>query len=433
MKKVLSILLMLSLIVTLFVGCGNNNTTKQNSNSTSEKQGEMAESTDKTGNEALSGKIIVATQADTTQSQWHKKNIEMFRKANPEVEVVHEEVSGDYMQMLQQRFVANDAPDVFYLDVAQAQGLIATNSIQSLDEYIEKNHYDLSDFIPTLLDFYRSNDKLYGIPIDYNMLGLFYNKAMFEKENLEPPTNWEELKETAKKLTGDGVFGLSLQNEIARFHPFAVQNGATIMKEGAKGPIVNSPEFIEAVEFWISLFQEGIATTPQDIGENWDGDVFGKGLAAMTVEGGWLCKYMQNQYPDIDYGVVVLPSHKEKSTLTFCNAWAMPASSENKEAAFAYIMSASSPEGQKFQFPDQNAIPSRKSLAKEYLKLYPAWEAFTKQADYAQPYYYGLVGPTTNTELTNALTEIKDGTSNAKTALDGAQKRINAALDDMIQ
>ena len=51
--------------------------------------------------------------------------------------------------------------------------------------------------------------KLYGLQPGANTLAIFYNKDVLEKAGVKPPTTWDELKTTAKKLTTDKQYGFA--------------------------------------------------------------------------------------------------------------------------------------------------------------------------------------------------------------------------------
>lgn len=413
MKKVLSILAVLSILVFTASAC-------QKSPSQEQTKGESID------NKPIT--ITVATFSDPFGNKWEKEVAEEFMKQNKNITVKLEQYPGDFFKALENKFIAKEAPDVFYLDIVQAPSLINAGKIEPLDEYIKKYKYDIEDIVPSLREAFTWEGKLYGIAKDYNMLALFYNKEMLEKANITPPTNWQELKEAAKMLTTGDVKGLVLQNELPRFQPFAYQNGGSMME--GKEPKINRPENIEAAEFWTSLFKEGIAVEPKDIGEGWDGDAFGKQKAAMTIEGGWMCKYLQNTAPDLKYGIVELPANKTKSTMAFTVAWGIASTSKNKDAAFKFVSFITNAQNQRKVIPEQNAIPSRISLHKEFTDKFPVWSAFTRSYEYAVPFNYGIAGPLVIDELAKALEKIKLGTADAKTAFDEAQKNIDQYLEE---
>lgn len=75
---------------------------------------------------------------------------------------------------------------------------MAAGVLMPLDDLVQQDGIDLSDFHPQLLDAFRWEGRLYGLPKDYNTLGLFIHKEMFAEAGLDPPTTWGELQVAAE-------------------------------------------------------------------------------------------------------------------------------------------------------------------------------------------------------------------------------------------
>lgn len=58
-------------------------------------------------------------------------------------------------------------------------------------------------------DLYSRDGSIYAIPKDYDGIGLFYNKAIFDEMGVDYPTDdmsWDELKDLATKTTNDTLW-----------------------------------------------------------------------------------------------------------------------------------------------------------------------------------------------------------------------------------
>jgi len=104
--------------------------------------------------------------------------------------------------------------DVGYLLNFWASPVIA-NLFEPLDEWLEK--YPIpgfpDDFPPGMIQALTVNGKLYGIPMRAVVVGLHYNKALFDERGVNVPTTIEELFQAAKDLSfvredGTRVYGL---------------------------------------------------------------------------------------------------------------------------------------------------------------------------------------------------------------------------------
>jgi multiple sugar transport system substrate-binding protein len=121
------------------------------------------------------------------------------------------------MDVIKTRLVGEAAPDVFYLDALEAPFLMSQNVLEPLDAYITPE-FNLPDFEDTLLDSFKYQNQIYGLPKDYSTLALFYNKKAFAAAGLSnPPATWHELRNYSKQLTGKlNRYGFGEIPELAR-------------------------------------------------------------------------------------------------------------------------------------------------------------------------------------------------------------------------
>jgi multiple sugar transport system substrate-binding protein len=145
------------------------------------------------------------------------------------------------------------------------------------------------------------NRRLYGLPLGSNCLALFYNKDMLHSTGLEPPKNWNEMENVAKKLTNNSRFGLGIaapldEQGTFQFLPWMLSAGASVDKlDGAEG--------IKAFDYFSRLIKEGVMSkevmnwTPSD-----ELNQFIAGKIAMMVNGPWQIPELRVLAPDLDYG-----------------------------------------------------------------------------------------------------------------------------------
>lgn len=411
-RKVMASLLVGAMMVTA-VGCSSNET-NTDTNTEANNSGEQVT-------------LTIATTADPHEVEIVTKQAETYMEQNPDVKLVVEPIAGDIWEVLKTRMVANDAPDIFYMDIFQAAQFIDAGKLAPLDDVYTVE--ELADFEETLVDAFRGEDgTIYGIPKDFSTLALFYNVNMFEEAGLEPPTTWEELESTAKALTKDGVVGLSLQNGIDRAQPFFYSNGGTMMKDGV--PTLNDPKNIEAYEYWAGLIKNGYAQTPQQLGVGWNGDAFASEMAAMTVEGTWMVNSMKEVAPDLEYGVVPIPQKEVPASMQFTVAYSMSTNTEHPEEAKDVIRYLTSEEQQQVVADAGRSMPSRKSGLEKYIANWPENKVFAELAPVASEFNYGVISPTVVSEANKAMEKVLlDPNVTVKQAFDEAQANIDKALE----
>ena len=123
-----------------------------------------------------------------------------------------------YPELVQKVLLAassNSLPDIIYIDNSDVAQLADGGYIAPLADVGIKTE----GFVPALaaLGNYKGVD--YAVPSANNTIALYYNTDMFTAAGLEPPKTWDELRETAKKLTKDQTYGLvfpGINNEQGR-------------------------------------------------------------------------------------------------------------------------------------------------------------------------------------------------------------------------
>ncbi|OON97623.1 MAG: hypothetical protein ATN36_02805 [Epulopiscium sp. Nele67-Bin005] len=422
-KKCMSLLLVCAVSI-VSVGCGNDTSQTTPASVTTNDDKEKEEVVTPAKEQVT---LTIATYADPLEVDLVTAQASAYMKENPHVKLVVEPIAGDIWETLKIRMVANDEPDIFYMDLFQVAQFIDTNKLAPLDEALSAA--DIADFEPALLDAFRGPDgTLYGVPKDFSTLALYYNVEMFEDAGLTPPETWDDLEKTAQALTGNGVVGLTLQNGIDRVQPFFYSNGGSMMSDDGL-PTFNNPKNIEAYEYWIGLFEAGYAKTPQQLGVNWTGDAFTMDMAAMTIEGNWMIQALMEQAPDMEYGVVPIPYKEVPASMQFTVAYSMSNNTDNPDVARDVIRFLTDTNQQMLIAESGRAIPSRNSTLITFLENWPDYKVFVEQAPIASEFNYGIISATVVDEAAKAMERILlDPNSTVQGAFDAAQENIDKAL-----
>jgi len=96
-----------------------------------------------------------------------------------------------------------DLPAIVYLNEENAQRLIDSGAVTPVQEFVDRENYDLSDFAPKVIQYYTMNGKLWAMPFASNVPLLYYNKVTFREVGLDPdnpPKDIEELRQASEKM-----------------------------------------------------------------------------------------------------------------------------------------------------------------------------------------------------------------------------------------
>ena len=315
--------------------------------------------------------------------------IDSFNAANSDVQA-NLLLVPDYDTKLQTSLAGGAPPDVFYIDSFKLPDFVAANAIAPIGDELE----NVDDFYPNLRDAFTLNGTLYCPPKDFSTLALEYNKDMFDAAGLDYPTadwTWDDLRTAAEALTDsdNGVYGVVLSADMARWIAFLYQAGGTVTNADFTAMTLDSPEAKEAMDFYVGLVQDGYAAQPADLDSGWPGEAFGKGKAAMSMEGNWIVPFLQDQFPDVNFGVTELPAGPAgDATMSFTVCYGVPANAANHDASVRLVNFLTGPEGMKAWTDLGLAMPTRASLRDGWLEKFPDLEPFLNGAEYSYPWQF---------------------------------------------
>lgn len=292
------------------------------------------------------------------------------------------QVANDLSQQLAQGFAAGTPADLFYLSTDQIAGFAGNGSLVAYGDQLSNK----DDFYPSLVENFTVEDEFYCAPKDFSTLALIINTDLWAAAGLteaDVPTTWEELDAVSTTLTSGGTVGLAFGTEYQRIGTFMAQAGGGLVVDGAA--VADSPENVEALEYVKSGLEAGNFAYASDLGAGWGGEAFGKGLAAMVIEGNWIGGALSNDFPDVNYLVAELPAGPSgPGTLQFTNCWGMAADSPNQEAALDLVEYLTTAEQQLAFSEAFGPMPSVESAADAWTEANPDLAAFLNGAEYAQ-------------------------------------------------
>lgn len=155
-------------------------------------------------------------------------------------------------------------------------------------------------------------DAIYGMPWVLGTRALFWNKALFARAGLDStraPETWDELAKAAARIQrlGGGVHGYGVsagdrQKLFKKFMPYAWGNGGEILSAGLDSVRFDSPENVQALDFYLSLRKAGTIGMQDQLDRE-----FKEGRLGAQISGAWLLKQIPRETPGLRYGVAVVP------------------------------------------------------------------------------------------------------------------------------
>lgn len=367
-----------------------------------------------------------------------REQLDAFEALHPDIKVRYEPIPVDYLTKIQVMLAAKNAPDVFFVDAVYAPQFMATGALLPLDDLMGKTGTDPDMYAPALLDAFRYDGHIYGIPKDFNTMVLYYNKAIFDEAGVEYPTRdwtWEDLENAATQLTKtegravDNVYGLVLGKWPPRWLSLVYQNGGKVINEDGSLAITE-PAFVEAFKFYTDLHKKGIAVMPSDVGTTRERDAFGQGRVAMAMEGGWAIPTLFSNYPDLDWSAVELPMGPEgRGNISFTVSYSIPKTTKHPEAAWQLIQYLSGHENQIRILESGHVLPSITELF-DHPHFDDATESRAVMAGvpYSKPNQYGRYSQQVIDEVEKAFDAVVVGNIEPEEALKKAEADLKKVM-----
>lgn len=349
--------------------------------------------------------------------------IDTFNGANPDINVTLNQVP-EYDTALQTALAGGEPPDVFYIDSFRLPDFVEAGVLMPVGESLD----DPDDFYPNLRQAFTIDDTFWCPPKDFSTLGLQYNTDLFDAAALEYPTadwTWDDLRAAAEALTDEstGTYGMVLSPDMARWAAFLYQAGGSVTDPDFTAMTLDSPEALEAMEFYLGLVNDGFAAQPSDLDSGWAGEAFGKGTAAMAMEGNWIVSFLNDQFPDVNWGVTELPAGPGgEGTMSFTVCYGVPADAAHAEESIRLVNWLTGPEGMAQWSGLGLAMPTRESLREDWLAQYPDLEPFLNGAANAYPWQFRPGFQDVLDTINAGMQEAFTGVSTADQVLGNAQE-----------
>jgi multiple sugar transport system substrate-binding protein len=430
MKKVISMLIVLTMLATLFVGCSS----KKSETPASSENGTDATPTTVQSADATESPTDVASTASGDVTIWYYWETEGHQKAlNQLVQEYNDSQSNikveakyvpfaDFKKQLSIGASANELPDLIIQDNPDTASYAQMGIFADLT-----GKFDVSTYYPGPVNSCTLDGKLYGVPFGSNDLLLYYNKDMLDKAGCKVPTTWDELLETAKKCTTDTVSGFahsSVQNEEGTFNFLT-----WVWSAGATAYDINSEGGIKALTMVKNLVDSG-AMTKEAI--NWtQGDTmnqFISGNLAMMINGTWQVPTMREQAPDLNWGVAAIPMDKQQASGLGGENYSV-ISGGNEAAAIEFMKYATQKEQCLFMMNAMGYISSDSTIAKDQFSGDDVYQAFVDEMQYANARGPLAEWPEVSDAISLAFNEVmtdasspEDAAAKAQTTIDGIVK-----------
>ncbi len=435
-KKLLSMALVAAMLVGTMAGCGSSSSASSAVAITAAPAPAASSSTAEVSSAPAAENVTLNFAIwDSGQEKGLRTIADNFEAANPCIKIkINVTGWADYWTMLEAGATGGSLPDVFWMHSNEIYHYGANGMLLDLTDRISKSDkFKLSDYPDGLTKIYNINSKQYAVPKDYDTIGLWYNKTMFDKAGLKYPDEtwtWDTLYSAAKKLTKNGVYGIltPLHNQEG-FYNFIYQNNGKIISDDKKKSGYDDPATIEAMEYYTKFVKEKLS--PQIFGDQERAEAMQNGLCAMGFFGSWnLSGFTSNEYMAKNFDVSVLPQGKTRASIFNGLGNAISATTKHPEEAWKFVEYLSTKEAQEEQAKLGVAISAYNGAADLWVSSNKTFhvKSFIDMVKYAVIRPYSNKTTVWEDKAYETLKPCFTGNQTVKEACQNTAKQMNEAL-----
>ena len=202
-----------------------------------------------------------------------------------------------------------NGPSFVLAGIELMQQYVDNGMLEPIDDFWEVTGLDQSNYYENVLAKSYIDGVQYGVPMQYNLQYLYYNKDLFEAAGLDPntpPKTLDELAEYAEVTTdaSKNQYGLALPVDFNYYCMYLWANGGDVINADATENLLNSENNIETLTWIQDLAAKGIS--PQGISAAEADTLFQAGQLAMYTSGPWNINGLNSL--GINYGIAAIPA-----------------------------------------------------------------------------------------------------------------------------
>lgn len=387
--------------------------------------------------------VTTIDEASLELSGWQASNEEQallrdlvgsFEEDYSNISVDYNVIQSEYKQKMKTQLGAGNAPDVFYVDAKYHPSWASSGVLLNIQPFVNgDDNFSTDAFFEPLIDAFRQDGKLYGIPKGFSPLAMFYNTAHFEEAGVETPTTWDELRNALAEIKSQGIVEYPFMEypNCRMFKAMLYQNGGSVLNEDNSECVVASDANVETLEFIVGLKEDDLLATPSQTGSGWHGKALGTETVSAAILGAWGFPFLENNHPEVDEHIDVAshiptPENGEKATAAYTVCYSASAATSDPGASYRLISELTSREGAERWAKKGLELTARKDLADlQYYDDHPRRKKMLDAGEWSTVVQYGQYSAGVNNRLNPELEAAMLGEKTPREALETAQSKIN--------
>ncbi len=400
---------------------------------------------------------------DSSQMPAYRQCAADFMRANPGTGIKIQQAGwGDYWTTLSTGFISGVAPDVFTNHLSKYPEFETNDLLVDIAPYIARDKVDLTRYPKGLSEVWAKDGKQYGLPKDWDTIGLMVNLDMAAKAGVTltelqqmtwNPKDGGSFEQVMKRLALDtqgrnaldpafdrrhvAVYGYQNPNSggmagQVEWSHFAVSNGFRFQDKPWSTPFhYDDPRLAETIDWLAGLAGKGLSAPYENAVSIGAPAMFAAGKVAIIPSGSWMINYfagnakVRNTWLPLPVG----PTGKRTSMLNGLTD-SMWVGSKVKEEAWQWMKYLASPQCQQVVANSGVTFPAMNGMAERVVEVHRARgidaQAFLTMA--REPTFLMPIaanGAQTEAIMKAAIESVLLGKQPAGAALRDANEKIN--------
>ncbi len=380
-----------------------------------------------------------------------------FQQVEPGIKVNYRQFSfEDYEKALIDALAAGTGPDIIMIHNTwlskHRDKFSPMPDVSSLKDYKFMTPVNFqSQFVDVAYTDLVFQNKIYGLPLYVDTLGLFYNKDMFNTAGItSPPKNWDEFNKDVELLTKfdssgniiqagaaigtarninrstDILAALMLQNGTKMTN---TTNSAASFTRTVSGQRVGE----NAVQYFTDFSNPKKAVYTWNDQQHYSIDAFVEEKVAMMLNYSHQIPAVTGRYKRLNFGVAPLPQFSDLDAKNYANYWAVTvaAQSKNKDAAWRFLSYLTSKDGAT-AYLAQTSRPAARRDVIDVQRNDPALGVFAVQALSAKSWYQ-VDNNAVDQIFADMIDEVNLKKSTVRNALRSAESKITTLMNKIPQ
>ncbi len=348
--------------------------------------------------------LSVIASAETKVTMWHwwgekgqfyDEIAKRFEAENPGIDIEVSNVAhGAYPEQLRLAFLSDNPPDIFGANPdGGVRGYITylmADKTEALTQIYQNYQWDKRFYPSAIKQLTYKNGDIYTVPLSVNNLNFYYNKKIFDENNVPIPTDYASLNKAINILKENNIPPIAWGNKgkwtgkdiylgvLGQLDPNALDKPNNYEAD------FSAPVFTDALNIIYNMFEQGyFASGINGMGDFDAKQMFYSGRAAMYFSGTWLMpEFLMLPPENFEIGVFATPNFTAQSKATSPGGVGMAVAiykdSPNKEIAYKFLDFITKVENQQYLVEEFNLTSPVEEANAQAKSISPMLEVFNQ-------------------------------------------------------